>query len=89
VLNGFQPEVVLVADVKEEELIIHDETNYNITNMLTRLHDPMPLALGVLRRVDEPIYDQQVQKQVDAVKEKKGKGDMQALLLSGETWDVK
>ncbi len=92
VLDGFNPKVVTIGEngVKEEDILVHDETNINIANMLASLPSPeFPKPLGVIRSVNSPVYDTAVQAQVDDVKAKKGAGDMQALLESGETWEVK
>ena len=46
------------------------------------------MAVGVLRSVDRPTYDEGMQHQVEVAKEKKGKGDLHDLLHSGDTWTV-
>jgi len=91
-LNGFTPEVVTIGEngVEEKDLIIHNETDYNISSMLTRLGGgDLPVALGVLRNVSELSYEVQIETQNQAVTEKKGPGSMLKLLNSGETWEVK
>ena len=49
----------------------------------------LPLAVGVIRSVDAPVYDQEVKKQIDSIKEKNPKKTLRDLLLSEETWEVK
>ena len=83
-----KPQVVALADVKEEELFIHDETNPISAQILASMRGELPVPLGVLRRVPDVVYDQQLNDQIKAVKESKGEGDMTALLNSGDTWIV-
>jgi 2-oxoglutarate ferredoxin oxidoreductase subunit beta len=51
-------------------------------------HD-LPLAIGVIRDVEAPVYDQEVEKQVAEVQGKKGFTCLRDMLLAGETWEVK
>ena len=48
-----------------------------------------PVPMGVLRAVDRPVYEQEVEKQNQAVLEQKGQGDIQKLLHSGDLWEIK
>ncbi|MBI2519443.1 MAG: 2-oxoacid:ferredoxin oxidoreductase subunit beta [Bdellovibrio sp.] len=91
-LKGFNPVIVTIGEngITEKDLIVHDATDYNVASMLTRLSRPeFPLPLGVFRNVEAPSYDEEVQKQIENVTKKKGKGDMVSFLKSGETWQVK
>ena len=82
--------VVDVADVGEERLVVHDETDHAMAFSLSRLSggvtDPTPV--GVFRAVDRPDYGTLVTEQVDAAVERDGPGDLTALLHSGATWTV-
>ena len=91
-LNGIEPEIVTVGDgVKEDDLLFHDEKQAQPTlaYMLSRMHYPeFPEAMGVLRAVDRPTYEELVVSQTrDAVK-KQGEGTLEALFTGGETWEV-
>jgi 2-oxoglutarate ferredoxin oxidoreductase subunit beta len=44
--------------------------------------------LGVFRDVERPAYDDEMAKQLQAMTEKRGEGDLAALLHSGETWTI-
>lgn len=56
--------------------------------MLAGMKGPeLPVAIGILYRIQDVHYDEQVCAQVEEVKAKKGPGDMTALLHSGETWE--
>jgi 2-oxoglutarate ferredoxin oxidoreductase subunit beta len=83
-----KPVVVNLADVKESDLFIHDETNPISAQILASMKGELPVPLGILRRVPDIVYDQQLNDQIKAVKEAKGEGDMTSLLNSGDTWIV-
>ena len=91
-LVGNHLEVVNTADVPADDLLIHDEKDMNpaIQMMLARMRHPeMPEPMGVLRAVEGvATYDDQINDQVTVAKEKKGLGDLQKLISSGDTWDV-
>ncbi|MBT3984577.1 MAG: 2-oxoacid:ferredoxin oxidoreductase subunit beta [Bacteriovoracaceae bacterium] len=90
-LNGFKVENVTIgeAGATEADLIVHDETDPNMASILSNLELPEhPIPIGVLKSVDAPVYDQGVTAQIEAVTEKKGKGDMKALLKKGDIWEV-
>ncbi|MFZ4714039.1 MAG: 2-oxoacid:ferredoxin oxidoreductase subunit beta [Bacteriovoracaceae bacterium] len=91
---GMSPEVVTIGEngVTEKDIFVHNENLMDPTYsfMLSRFsHPAFPVPMGTFRSVASTIYDQEVQNQVNAVTAKKGKGDMKALLMSGETWEVK
>ncbi|EMI22831.1 2-oxoglutarate ferredoxin oxidoreductase subunit beta [Rhodopirellula maiorica SM1] len=91
-LVGNHLEVVNVADVPADDLLIHDEKEMNpsIQMMLARMRYPeMPEPIGVLRAVEGvATYNDQINDQVTLAKQKKGEGDLQALFNSGDTWEV-
>ncbi len=91
-LNGTRPEVVTLGEngVGEKDLLVHEDNNAYLASMLAHMRGPsLPMPLGVFYRTNLPSYDAEVVKQVDAITAKKGKGSMQALLNSGETWEIK
>ena len=89
-MNGVSPEVVTLEEGADESaLLVHDETSINIANMLCRMDEQThPVPLGILRQVEAPVYDSAVKDQITQVTEKKGKGSMESLLNSGDTWEV-
>ena len=44
--------------------------------------------VGIFRNVERPVYDDLMAEQLREAEEKRGKGDLAALLHSGETWVV-
>ncbi|MCO4794351.1 MAG: 2-oxoacid:ferredoxin oxidoreductase subunit beta [Bacteriovoracaceae bacterium] len=89
-LTGSTLEVVTLGEngVTEADLLVHNETDERLAFMLAGMRGPeLPVAIGVLYRVKDIHYDEEICKQVEEVKAKKGPGDMTALLHSGETWE--
>jgi 2-oxoglutarate ferredoxin oxidoreductase subunit beta len=85
-------EIVDVADVGEDALLVHDEHRKepSLAFMLSRLahstHKPTPI--GVFRDVDRPVYDQLMAEQLEAATAKQGRGDLAKLLHGGDTWQL-
>lgn len=89
-LNGLVPEVVAVADVGEENLLVHDERarEPTLAYLLSRMGPPdFPMPLGVFRAIDKPVYSQLLAEQVHRAQAEKA-ADLDALFRQGETWDV-
>ena len=92
-LNEFgECEIVDVAEVGEDRLLVHDEHRHDPTLAfaLSRLADQptVPTPVGVFRDVTRPSYELEVQRQLVAASERNGPGDLKALLHSGAVWDV-
>ena len=85
--------VTLGGDITEKDLIVHDERHprpaYGF--LLSRMdgRPGFPTPIGVLRAVDAPRYEDLTTDQVRRVTERKGKGDLAALLTAGDTWEVR
>jgi len=92
-LNGMEPEVVeLGKGIQEDDLLFHDEKSSepSLAYLLSRMRyeDNFPEPIGVFRAVDAPRYDDMVNQQIEQATEEKGKGDLEALFNTGETWSV-
>ncbi len=80
-------EVVTLGDgVREEHILVHDETNRPLAYMLAHLQNPTPL--GVFHATTRPTYEDAMARQLEAARAKQGSGDLQALLGRGETWTI-
>ncbi len=44
--------------VEEADLLVHDETNRVLAQMLLAMKPPLPVAMGVIYRQDEPAFDE-------------------------------
>ncbi|MAI66983.1 MAG: 2-oxoacid:ferredoxin oxidoreductase subunit beta [Phycisphaerae bacterium] len=89
--NGDAVEIVTLGDeFSEADLLVHDESNLAQAFLLSQLYCPeFPEPIGVFY-VDEsrPSYDEQLHSQVNAVVEKNGKADLQAIITGANTWSV-
>jgi 2-oxoglutarate ferredoxin oxidoreductase subunit beta len=89
-LNGFTPEVVELAEVGEDQLLVHDEraSEPTLAYLLSRMGPPhFPTPVGVFRAVDKPVYSQLLMQQVQAAQAQRP-ADLEALFRQGETWVV-
>jgi 2-oxoglutarate ferredoxin oxidoreductase subunit beta len=88
------PSVVELADDADpiaEGIAVHNERHDSpaYAFALASLQRPdFPLPIGVFRAVERPAYDGMLAKQVAQAVERRGDGDLRALLHSGDTWTV-
>jgi 2-oxoglutarate ferredoxin oxidoreductase subunit beta len=87
-LNGVDLEVVKVAYVDESEILVHDETDQTLAWLLSQAGPPLPTPIGVLRRIEAPVYEDAVAAQYGQALTQQGEPDLQALLNAGDTWTV-
>jgi 2-oxoglutarate/2-oxoacid ferredoxin oxidoreductase subunit beta len=93
-LDGMRPIIINLSDGKWSinDVLVHDEfDNYGIrAAMLAQLDkDPgFPTPIGIFRQISKPTYDEGVEIQIAEVKKKKGEGDLEKVLFSGNTWQV-
>ena len=80
--DGYSIDDVLVHDAHCRENFLHQQLAMMDGHTL-------PLAIGVIRDVEAPVYDQEVAHQVEEVKKKKGFTSLRELILSGDVWEVK
>jgi 2-oxoglutarate ferredoxin oxidoreductase subunit beta len=88
----FTPEVVALGGATTAaDLLVHDEkAPPAYAFMLAQMEAPaFPVPVGVYRNVDAPSFAAAMHLQVEQVTAKKGKGDLKALLYSGDTWEVR
>jgi 2-oxoglutarate ferredoxin oxidoreductase subunit beta len=88
------PAVIDLADDQdpvEAGVVVHDErpASPSYAGVLATLQRPdFPLPVGVFRAVEKPTYEAMLQDQVDSAVKERGRGDLKALLHSGDTWEV-
>jgi len=91
-LNDMKPEIVeLGKGISEDDLLFHDEkaAEPSLAFLLSRMRHPeFPEPVGVFRDVEAPVYDVQVNQQLEAIRQQKGPGDLEELFNSGDTWIV-
>ncbi len=78
-------------NVSIDDILVHDEKDIVIASLLSAFtyHEYFPTPVGIIYAVDEPVYEDLLRDQIKLAIEKQGKGDIQALLGSGNTWEVK
>jgi 2-oxoglutarate ferredoxin oxidoreductase subunit beta len=85
-------EIVEVADVGEDRLLRHDEhqSEPSLAFALSRLTLQAVAAtpVGIFRDVERPVYDELMAEQLEAAQDKRGPGDLAALLDAGDTWTI-
>jgi 2-oxoglutarate/2-oxoacid ferredoxin oxidoreductase subunit beta len=85
-------EVVDTSKVRPETLLVHDVTHTEpaLAFMLSRLGnvDDGVTPIGIFRAVGQPAYDDQVNAQIEQAQADGGRGDLAALLASGDTWTI-
>ncbi len=92
VMEDGSTRIVDVADVSEDQLLVHDEhrEDPSLAFALSRLSTgpTTPTPIGVFRAVERPHYGAMVDQQLVAAAQNKGPGDLAKLLTSGSTWTV-
>jgi 2-oxoglutarate ferredoxin oxidoreductase subunit beta len=89
VYDGTNLEVVSLKDVKEDDLLFHDETDPKIAFLLSQMRHPeFPEPMGVIYRVQQPTYHDLMFGQIHTAVERFGKGDLEKLFNEGDTWIV-
>jgi 2-oxoglutarate ferredoxin oxidoreductase subunit beta len=92
VLRDGRAEIVDVADVGEEALLVHDETrdDPSVAFALSRLAagPTTPTPIGVFRAVERPTYGEEMDRQIAAAEARSGRPALADLLSGGPTWEV-
>ena len=90
--EGFGLKVVKVDEVNEKDILVHDAhcVDPTLHLKLALMEGPdFPVALGVIRDVEAPTYNDSVYEQVEEVKAKKPYHTFAELLETNETWEIK
>ena len=89
-LQGARPQVVQLGEgVTSDDLLIHDETDESLAYTLARMRYPeFPEPMGVFRAVQRDCYEDLLDAQVQQAIAKRGRGTIETLLNSGETYLV-
>ena len=90
VLDGSSLKMVEIGDeYAETDCLRHDVTNLIVAQLLAAL-DPAegyPVPVGVFYNIEKARYDDGVRAQLQASQKKLGRGDVAALIGSGDTWE--
>lgn len=75
-----------------DDVLVHDaHCTSNFLHQQLAMMDgyDLPLAVGVIRDVQSPVYNEEIDAQVMKVKALKGFNTLRDMILAGETWEVK
>ncbi|MEO6220532.1 MAG: 2-oxoacid:ferredoxin oxidoreductase subunit beta [Ginsengibacter sp.] len=94
-LDGLKPTMVqLNGDASENDLWIHDESDFYKAQILARLFDDpskenrLPRPFGVFFKKDRACYEDVMTMQIEEALSARGKGDLDKLLKGRETWSI-
>lgn len=100
ILDGLNPKAVSLDSVDKSQILVHDENSKEpglallLSSMRndkyagTKTVEKFPIPLGVMRNTEEETYDEITTRQVEKSIESNGKGDLQSMLNSGDTWEI-
>ena len=91
--HSLKPEVVTVGEggVPVEEILVHNPRDPELLypSMLAQIGYPdYPTVAGVLRAIERPTYDEQIQQQTESSKAAKGACGLGDLLRGANSWTV-
>ena len=95
VQEGFGLKVVKIGEngITEKDILVHDaHCEDNTLQLKLAMMDNehgFPVALGVIRDVEAPTYDEAVHQQIEEVKAQKKYHNFMELLETNDTWEVK
>ena len=80
--DGYTMDDVLVHDAHAKSNFLHQQL------AMMDGHD-LPLAIGIIRDVEGLTYNDEIDKQIETVRAKKGFDTLRDMILAGEHWEVK
>ena len=95
VQEGFGLKVVKIGEngITEKDILVHDaHCEDNTLQLKLAMMDNehgYPIALGIIRDVEAPTYDEAVNQQIEDVKAQKKYHNFMELLETNDTWEVK
>ena len=93
-LDGTKPAIINITEGTNSinDVLVHDEFDDSPIRsiLLAHLEDyaGMPTPMGVFKQILKPTYDRGIEEQIKEVIKKKGEGDLEQVLFSGNTWAV-
>ena len=74
-----------------DDVLVHDaHTPSNFLHQQLAMMDghELPLAIGVIRDVEAPVYNEEIDAQIADVRARKGFDSLRSMILAGEHWTV-
>ena len=75
-----------------DDVLTHDahcQSNFLHQQLAMMDGHSLPMAVGVIRDVEAPVYNEELDKQVAEVTAAKGYTSLREMILAGDTWEVK
>lgn len=75
-----------------DDVLVHDShcaSNFLHQQLAMMDGVTLPLAIGVIRDFKAPVYNEEIDRQVEDVRARKGFGSLRDMILAGETWEIK
>ena len=93
VRDGFLLKAVTIGEdgYTLDDVLVHDahcQSNFLHQQLAMMDGETLPLAIGVIRDVEAPTYNEGVAMQVEEVRARKGFDSLRQMILAGETWTV-
>ncbi|MCC8175667.1 MAG: 2-oxoacid:ferredoxin oxidoreductase subunit beta [Bacteroidales bacterium] len=93
VRDGFLLKAVTIGEdgYTMDDVLVHDaHTPSNFLHQQLAMMDgtDLPLAIGVIRDVASPVYNEDIDRQVEEVRAKKGFNSLREMILAGDHWTV-
>lgn len=94
VQDGFLLKAVTIGEdgYTIDDVLTHDahcQSNFLHQQLAMMDGKSLPLAIGVIRDVEAPVYEEEVDKQTHNFEERKHFGSLRDMIMAGETWEVK
>lgn len=93
VLEGMKLKAVTIGrdGYTMDDILVHDahEKSNTLHTMLALMGGDMPIALGIIRDVEAPTYDEAVEEQIKEVQANNPTRTLHDYLMKGEIWEVK
>lgn len=94
VQDGFLLKAVTIGEDRYtiDDVLTHDahcQSNFLHQQLAMMDGKSLPLAIGVIRDIEAPVYEEEVDKQTHNVEERKHFGSLRDMIMAGETWEVK
>jgi 2-oxoglutarate ferredoxin oxidoreductase subunit beta len=95
-LDGLMPVIVSLSQdtVSPDDLWIHDEKDKTKANLISRFFDTgfnevyFPRPFGVIYANERPVYEDDMQGQIEGVAIKKGRVPLNKILSGERTWNI-
>jgi 2-oxoglutarate ferredoxin oxidoreductase subunit beta len=93
ILDGYQLKVVTIGEngISENDILVHDakcKDTFLHTRLALMEGPEMPIAMGVIRDVDEETYEMSTETQIDEIKKQSSVKSFDELIDACEQWEI-